>query len=173
MSHHINAIKIIPNEQNGNANNTFGTTDQLIINKMVMDNIKLKRWNILTAWIDYKKAFDSVPHDWIIQTLKRYNFDLITTKFLRKQCISDKRCCTSKTEAVKLTAITFSINTGIFKEIDRQSYYSTYRYFHSLGYWTQATLDIELINKMRLCYISYSWTILKALLETTISLHQW
>ena len=173
MSHQINSIKIIPNEQKGNANNTFDTTDQLIINKMMMDNIKLKRWNISTTWIDYKKAFDSVPHDWIIETLKGYNFDLITTKFLRKQWISDKRCCTSNTEMVKLTAITFSINTGIFKEIDCHKYYSTYRYFHSLGYWTQATLDIELITKMRLCYISYSWTILKSLLEATISLHQW
>ena len=85
MSHHINAIKIIPSEQKGNANNTFDTTDQLIINKMMMDNMKLKRWNISTTWIDYKKAFDSVPHDWIFETLKGYNFDLITAKFLRKQ----------------------------------------------------------------------------------------
>ena len=70
MSHHINANKIIPNEQKGNASNTYGTIDQLIINKMVMDNVKLKQRNISTAWIDYKKAFDSVPHDWIIETLK-------------------------------------------------------------------------------------------------------
>ena len=63
MSHHINANKIILNEQKGNASNTYDTIDQLIINKMVMDNVKLKQRNISTAWIDYKKAFDSVPHD--------------------------------------------------------------------------------------------------------------
>ena len=84
MSHHINANKIILNEQKGNASNTYDTIDQLIINKMVMDNVKLKQLNISTAWSDYKKAFDSVPHDWIIETLKIQKFDPITTKFLRK-----------------------------------------------------------------------------------------
>ena len=42
MSHHIDANKIIPNEQKGNASNAYGTIDQFIINKMVMDNVKLR-----------------------------------------------------------------------------------------------------------------------------------
>ena len=46
MSHHVNANKIIPNEQKGNASNIYGTIAQLIINKMVMDNAKLKQQNI-------------------------------------------------------------------------------------------------------------------------------
>ena len=62
MSHYIDADKIISNEQKENANNTYGTIDQLIINKIVMDNVKLKQRNISTAWIDYKRAFDTVPH---------------------------------------------------------------------------------------------------------------
>ena len=73
MSNHIDANQIIPNEQKGNASNTYGTIDQLIINKLVIDNVTLKQRNISTAWIDYKKAFDSVPHKWIIQTLKITN----------------------------------------------------------------------------------------------------
>jgi len=28
---------------------------------------------LTTAWIDYKKAFDSVPHDWILKCLSIYN----------------------------------------------------------------------------------------------------
>ena len=80
MSHHIDSNKIISNEQKGNASNIYGTIDQLIINKMVMDNAKLKEQKKSTAWIDYKKAFDSAPHDWIIETLKIHKFDPITTK---------------------------------------------------------------------------------------------
>ena len=45
MSHDIDANKIIPNKM-GNANNTSGTIDQLIMNKMVVDNIKLKQRKI-------------------------------------------------------------------------------------------------------------------------------
>ena len=52
MSHHVDTNKIIPNKQKGNASNTYGTMDLLIINKMVMDNVKLKQRNISTAWID-------------------------------------------------------------------------------------------------------------------------
>ena len=85
ISHYIDTNKIIPNERKGNAINIYGTIDQLITNKMVMDNVKLKQRNISTVWIDYKKAFDSVPHDWIIETLKIHKFDPITTKSLRKK----------------------------------------------------------------------------------------
>ena len=85
MSHHINANKIIPNEQRGNASNTYCTIDQLIIIKMVMDNVKLKQRNISTACINYKKAFDFVPHNWIIKILKIHKFDPIITMFSGKQ----------------------------------------------------------------------------------------
>ena len=103
MSHHINTSKIIPNEQKGNASNTYGTIDQLIINKMVMDNVKLKQRNISTAWIDYKKAFDSVPHDWIIE------------KFLRKKMNNWKMSLHLNHEDGQIKTDHFSINTGIFQ----------------------------------------------------------
>ena len=115
MSHHINANKTIPKEQKGNASNTYGTIDQLIINKMVMDNVKLKQRNISTVWIDYKKAFDSVPHDWIIEILKIHKFDPITTKFLRKTMNEWKTLLHLNHEDGQIKTHHFSINTGIFQ----------------------------------------------------------
>ena len=132
---------------------------------MVMDNVKLKQRNISTACINYKKAFDFVPHNWIIKILKIHKFDPIITMFSGKQWISGKRRCTSITEMVKLKPIIFQSILPSFKMIAPQGYYSHYRYFHSLGYWTQATLDIELIAKVILYHISYSWTILNSLLQ--------
>ena len=115
MSHHTNANKIIPSEHKGNASNTYGTIDQLIINKMVMDNVKLKQRNISTAWIDYKKAFDSVPHDWIIEILKIHKFDPITTKFLRKTMNKWKTSLHLNHRDGQIKTDHFSINTGIFQ----------------------------------------------------------
>ena len=115
MSHHINANKIIPNEQKGNASNTYGTIDQLIINKMVMDNVKLKQWNISTAWIDCKKAFDSVPHNWIIETLKVHKFDPITTTFLRQTMNQWKTLLHLNHRDGQIKTDDFSIKTGIFQ----------------------------------------------------------
>ena len=82
LTHHITANNLIPAEQKGNAKNTFGTIDQLIINKMIMENAKAKKRNISTAWIDYRKAYDSVPHDWIVEVLKMHKFDTTTIKFI-------------------------------------------------------------------------------------------
>ena len=173
MSHHINANKIILNEQKGNRSNTYDTIDQLIINKMVMDNVKLKQRNISTAWIDFKKTFDSVPHDWIIETLKIHRFVLITTKSLRKTMNKWKTLLHLNHRDGQIKTDHFQSILASFKEIACLGYYSSYRYFHPLGYWTQATLDIELIAKVILFHIFYSWTILNYLLQTTISLHQW
>ena len=53
-----------------------------MINKLIMENAKNKHKNISTAWIDYKKGYDSVPHDWIIDTLQIHKFDATITNFL-------------------------------------------------------------------------------------------
>ena len=35
-----------------------------------MSEVKKKRQNLFTIWFDYKKAFDSVPHEWLIYALQ-------------------------------------------------------------------------------------------------------
>ena len=34
------------------------------------------------AWIDYKKAFDSVPHSWILASLNMYRVHDAITRFV-------------------------------------------------------------------------------------------
>ena len=40
------------------------------INKMIMREVKMRKRNLSMAWIDYKKAYDMVPHSWIIDYLE-------------------------------------------------------------------------------------------------------
>ena len=115
MNHHIQAFNIIPAEQKGNASNTFGTIDQLSINKMIMEEAKKKKRNISTAWIDYQKAYDSVPHDWIIETLKIHKFDSITIKFFEKTMINWQTSLHLNHDCGSIETDQFSINTGIFQ----------------------------------------------------------
>ena len=54
-----------------------------IIRKLKKSELKRepKNRNLSTAWIDYKKAFNSVPHDWIIKILKIHKLDATIVKF--------------------------------------------------------------------------------------------
>lgn len=61
---------IISTEQAGGKKGSWGCTDQLLINKMTMEDIKKNRRSAFLMWFDYKKAFDSVPHSWIIKALE-------------------------------------------------------------------------------------------------------
>ena len=67
---HCTTNNIITIEQTGGKPGSWGCTDQLLINKMILDEVKKNRRNLYMMWFDYKKAFDSVPHDWIIKALK-------------------------------------------------------------------------------------------------------
>ena len=42
----------------------------LLINKTITEEVIKRRKNALYIWLDYKKAFDSVPHSWWIKSLE-------------------------------------------------------------------------------------------------------
>ena len=37
---------------------------------MVLRKCKRRRTNLAMAWIDYRKAYDMVPHSWILEALQ-------------------------------------------------------------------------------------------------------
>ena len=112
MKHHIEANGIIPEEQKGCTSETYGTIDQLCINKMIMSDAIKNQRNISTAWIDYKKAFDSIPHDWLIEMLEILKFDRITVQ-LFKETIKNWR--TSIHLGEEISTDPFQIATGMFQ----------------------------------------------------------
>ena len=40
--------------------------DHLLVDKMIMTHTKREHKNPLMSWIDLRKAYDSVPHDWTL-----------------------------------------------------------------------------------------------------------
>ena len=69
---YLEETNTLPKEQKGCRRQTRGTKDHLLVDKMIMRNCKKRKTNLSMAWIDYKKAFDMVPHSWIIECLKIY-----------------------------------------------------------------------------------------------------
>ena len=39
-----------------------GTDDQVLLDKTVLRDCKMRHTNLPMAWIDYKKTYDIVPH---------------------------------------------------------------------------------------------------------------
>ena len=67
---HCVSNNIITMEQSGGKKGSWGCTDQLLINKMVLEEVTTHRRNLFNMWFDYKKAFDMIAHDWLIKALE-------------------------------------------------------------------------------------------------------
>ena len=64
--------KILPEEQKGCKRGSRGTKDQLSIDKTVLKDYKKRHTNLFMAWIDYRKAYDLVPHSWVNECMKMF-----------------------------------------------------------------------------------------------------
>jgi hypothetical protein len=65
MYQHLDVCGVLPDEQKGCRKRSRGTKDQLLIDKAILREVKSKQRNLSMCWIDYKKAYDMVPHSWI------------------------------------------------------------------------------------------------------------
>ena len=77
-------IPYMAKEQKGVCKGSRGTKDHLLIDKAVIKDSRTFRKNLAMAWIDYQKAYDSVPHSWILESLKLYNVNTQIVQFIRK-----------------------------------------------------------------------------------------
>ena len=88
---------LFPDEQNGCKRGSYGCKDQLLINKLILENCHNRNTNLSIAWIDYKKAFDSVPHSWIEKCLETFKISPVSRNFISQHAyvennISFKHC---------------------------------------------------------------------------------
>ena len=70
IEEHLIENNIIFPEQKGAKKGSWGCMDQLLINRVVTDEVRKGRKNLSMIWLDYKKAYDLVPHSWILEALR-------------------------------------------------------------------------------------------------------
>ena len=86
---------LFPDEQKGCCKGSRSTAELLYIDQHILNENKTRRKNLARAWIDYKTAYDMVPHSWIINSLKMYKISHEVINFTDK---------TMKTWRVELAA---------------------------------------------------------------------
>lgn len=79
---HVEENNILAEEQKGCKRDHRGCKEQLVIDSVVLGQAQKEQRHIYTAFIDYKKAFDSVPHSWLIHVLQIYNVHPTIVAFL-------------------------------------------------------------------------------------------
>ena len=80
----MNKKKILPEEQKGCERGSPGTKAQLLIDMRVLKDSKKRRTNLSMAWIDYRKAYDLVPHRWVNECIEMFRIAENLRTFLLK-----------------------------------------------------------------------------------------
>ena len=74
MSDHCVTNQLIHPAQKGSAKGQHGCSDHPSLTNRIWHQVHSRNCSMSVAWIDYKKAFDSVPHNWIIKCLRLLTF---------------------------------------------------------------------------------------------------
>ena len=69
LGDHCSRNNIITTEQAGGKKDVWGCTELLLINKMIQEEVAAGQRDLVCVWLDYQKAFHSVSHDWLLESL--------------------------------------------------------------------------------------------------------
>ena len=108
---HLAENGILPDEQKGCRRKSRGTKDQLAIDKQLLKHCKKHQRNLAMGWIDYKKAYDMVPHSWLLDAMRMIGVADNIVKQLEKSMPSWKTQLTASGELLG----EIDINRGIFQ----------------------------------------------------------
>lgn len=115
LEDHCNGNSILAEQQKGCKKGSLGCKEQLIIDSVVLKQASNKQRNLFAAYIDYQKAYDSVPHDWLIDVLKIYKIHPKLIDFCATLTTKWKTEIVLKTKEMNIITNKIDINRGIFQ----------------------------------------------------------
>ena len=80
----LTSYGLFPDEQKGCCKGSRGTAELLYIDQHILNESRTRRKNLAMSLIDYKKAYDMVPHSWIINSLTIYKISHEVINFIAK-----------------------------------------------------------------------------------------
>jgi hypothetical protein len=107
--------KILAPEQVGCHKGSRGCKELLIVDSAVLQQAKQGQRDISVGWVDYKKAFDSVPHSWLLQVLELYKIDPKVIELLITCMSSWRTTLHVRTESSSYKTNELPIRRGIFQ----------------------------------------------------------
>ena len=80
----LTSCRLFSDEQKRCCKGSRGTAELLYKDQHILDESQTRRKNLAMVWIDYKKAYDMVPHSWMINSLKMYKISDEVINFIDK-----------------------------------------------------------------------------------------
>ena len=74
MDSHLKEFDLMEGQQRGARAGCSGTTDNLWIERMVTLDCHRGKRNLSMAWVDVRKAYDSVDHTWLAKVMRIHRF---------------------------------------------------------------------------------------------------
>ena len=112
---HCEVNRVMTEEQKGCRKNTQGCNDQVTIDAVIVGQASRSKRNLGMAYIDYKKAYDSVPHSYLIRVLKLYKIDDGVIRLMQHAMGMWSTSLHVTDGATVLRSRTLSIRRGIFQ----------------------------------------------------------
>ena len=86
MDGHLQEYNLMEFQQRGAKLRCSGTMDNLLIDRAVTQDSRRGKRNISMAWIDVKKAYDSVDHEWLVEMMEFHRFPKWVNKVIKNLC---------------------------------------------------------------------------------------
>ena len=112
---HVMQNDILPVEQCALRSGRRGCLDALMVDTMVTEDATLRSRNLDVAWIDYRKAFDHVPHGWLSEALRVCKVPMLVQQCIKTLQSKWSTVFTIRSKAGLLEAGEVQYQRGIFQ----------------------------------------------------------
>lgn len=100
-------------EQRGAKSGCSGTTDNLMIDRMVTQDCYRGKRNLSMAWVDVRKAYDSVDHNWLIEMMEVHRVPAWIGKVIKHLSASWNTKIVATTNQGSETSTTIRFHKGL------------------------------------------------------------
>ena len=87
INHNLRKLEASQNvlqlDQMGGKPGSMGCTDNLLVDRMVLEDTKFNFKSLTCTWVDLKKTFDLVSHPWLFRCLESHGAPVVLTHFIK------------------------------------------------------------------------------------------
>ena len=113
MDKHLKVYDLMEKQQRGAKAGCSGTTDNLQIDRTVTLDCHRHKRNLSVAWVDVRKAYDSVDHRWLNKVMLVHRVPVWICEVVRKLCSAWNTGIVANTKVGNETSPVISFNRGL------------------------------------------------------------